>query len=428
MPGEADDTPTATIRLDAPVGEDGDGGLGLPIDEIRARLHDSGWLDAIAAAGLGFVVLLGIGGVLTLALKLNFPEVGAADPLAAFNAIVIASLGVLGTPVVLDGVLLAVVPLGALAAAGAGVIWAVHASLRNSVPPSLAAGVRFGARVAVPFALLCWFFALVFRFRGQHPVSADAGVALIAGAFWGATFGILGAISAVESLRTTGTRLLAGIKAKQKDWYEGITTGGLMLAGVALAGLAATLLWIIVALAQGAPGKQFGLGDAIAYAVYLAAFLPNIVVAVTALSLGAPVDVGARVNLGGELVGPVREYSLGSWGRGDPMPLVYLLTLIPIAACIGGGFIARRRTSTPGAMVNVLLVASAIFSIVLTLLVAIGPLRLAGVVKGSGYGEVAPDIVVTFLFAFLASGILGAAGWKLAESTSLLRRRFPSVR
>jgi hypothetical protein len=421
------DTPAAGDRSDDPAGDPGDG-LGLPVEEIRSRLHDSGWLDALAAAGLGFVVLLAIGGVLTLAMKLNFPTIGAADPLAAFNAIVIAGLGILGTPIVLDGVVLSVVPLGALGAVGAGVVWAVHASLRNSVPPSLVAAVHFGARVAVPFALLCWFFALVFRFRGQHPVSADAGVALVAGAFWGATFGILGAISAVESLRTTGRRFLAGIKAKQKDWHEGVTTGALMVVGVALIGLAATLLWVIVALAGGTPGKQFGLGDALAYSIYLVAFLPNIIVAIVAISVGAPVDVGARVNLGGELVGPLREYSLASWGSGDPTVLVYLLTLIPIAACVGGGFVARRRTVAPGTMVTVLLIASGVFSIVLILLVAIGPLRLAGVVRGSGYGEVAPDIVLTFLFSFLVSGILGAAGWKLAESTTLLHRRFPPVR
>jgi hypothetical protein len=104
------------------------------------------------------------------------------------------------------------------------------------------------------------------------------------------------------------------------------------------------------------------------------------------------------------------------------------LLLIPIVACAAGGFVARRRASQPSSMLVVLLSGSALFSVGLTLLAAIGELRFAGIVPGAGYGAVAPDLVLLALFAFLASGILSFAGWKLAESTTILDDRFPQVR
>lgn len=418
---------TQTISL-PPAGE----AVGPPVvdvERVRHQLERGGWLDAAAAAGLGFLVVLAIGGALVLAAKLNFPGLGgAADLLGGFSAIAIAGLGCLGIPILIDGVAVSALPLGALIAIGWGVIWAVRTSFRGSAPASLKDAFRIGLQVAAVFALLCWFFALVFRFRGQHPVAPDAGIVLLAGAFWGATFGALGAMSLRAPLRTTVGGLLGGLRARRTDLYEGTVTGGVMLAGAALVGSAATLLWIIVALAKGMPGGRFGAGDALAYVLYLIAFLPNIVVAILSLSVGAPLQVGAKVNLGGKLVGPMREYSFASWGPGDPEPYLLLLLLIPIVVCSAAGFWARRRISDGSMMVPVLLMASAVFAVALTLLAWIGELRLAGVAKGSGYAAVAPDVVFLLLFSFLASGILAFAGWKLAESTDLMSDRFPRTR
>ena len=200
-----------------------------------------------------------------------------------------------------------------------------------------------------------------------------------------------------------------------------------MIAAVVVLGAVAVLLWAIISLAGGEPGGRFEAGDAIAYVVYLAAFLPNVIVAIATLSVGAPVDVGAKVDLGGRLVGPLREYSLASWGRGDPAPYLLLLLLIPIVACFAGGFYARRRTPEPSSMLVVLLTGSAVFSVVLTLVAAIGEMRFAGVVRGAGYGAIAPDLVLLFLFTFLASGILSSAGWHFAGSTTVLNDRFPQA-
>ena len=399
------------------------------VAEVRDRLERGGWLDVAAAAALSFLVLLVVGGVLVLAAKLNFPALGGgADILAAFNAVVIAGLGAIGIAIVIDGLSVSALPLGALLVIGAGTAWAVRAALRDQPPSDLAAAVRWGVRVAIPFGLLCFFFALVFRFRGRHPVAADAGMALITGAFWGAVFGIIGAVKLVEPLRAASGRLLAGVRARDRAWYEGAVAGGVMLSSAAVLGVAAVLVWAIVSLASGEPGGRFGAGDAIAYLVYLAAFLPNVVVVIIAIGLGAPLDVGAKVDLGGRLVGQLREYSLASWGRGDAEPYLLGLLLIPIAACAAGGFIARRRSAQPSSMLVVLLTGSAVFCVGLTLVAAIGELRFAGIIKGAGYGAVEPDLVLLALFAFLVSGVVSFGGWKLAEGTDVLSERYPQAR
>lgn len=392
----------------------------------RDRLEVTVWVDAASAAGLGFMSLLIVGGVLVLAAKLNFPSIGAAgDFLDAFTAIVVAGLTSIGIPMVLDGLSVAALPLGALALIGAGVMWGVRSSFPVPSSPGLWGAIERGARVGVPFGLLCWFFALVFRFRGEHPVNADAGVALVVGMFWGTVFGALGALRMVERLRTVVGRVSAGIKARDRSVFEGLWTGGVMLSAAALGGAVATFLWIIVALARGAPGGHFDAGDAFAYVVYLAAFFPNVVVMLLSMSLGAPLDVGAKVNLGGELVGPLREYSVAAWGRGEPPLLLWLLVLVPLLACVVGGFLATRRNSDNKLMLPILLIASTTFSVAITLVGAIGHVRMAGVVKGSGYGMVAPRVELVLLFAFLFSGVAGFLGWSLGERTHLLDDRFP---
>lgn len=437
-----DEAGEATTRLDVPVEGPGDT-TSLSVDEapiehkesialqraaeLRTRLERGGWLDAAAAAGLGFLVVLAVGGLLVLAAKMNFPQLGGgSDPLSAFNAVAMAGLGAMGVPIVVDGVAVWALPLGALAAVGLGIMWAVRTSLREHRFPSVLTAIVHGAKVGVVFAVLCWFFAVVFRVRGQQPVASDAGIALIAGGFWGALFGALGAVRVMENLRTALGRVTTGIKARERNWFEGATAGGVMLVAAAVLGAAMTLLWIIVALAKGAPGKNFGAGDAFAYVVYLAAFLPNIIVAIVSMSVGAPVDVGAKIDIGGKLLGPLREYSLVAWGRGDPPGPVWILILIPLLACILGGLFARRRATDARTMVPVLLIASAVFAIVLTLLGAMGPVRMAGILKGSGYAFIAPDAVLVFTFSFLVSGLLGALGWKLADS-SVLSARFPQA-
>lgn len=395
------------------------------LDEVRAKLERTGWMDALASAGFGFLGLLAVGAVLVLAAKLNFPQLGGgADPLSAFSAAVMAGLGTLGVPIVIDGLAASALPLGALAVIGLGIVWAVRASLGDQRFPTVKEAVLHGVRVGVPFGLLCWFFALIFRFRGQHPVASDAGMALVTGAFWGALFGALGTVRAMEPLPSAFARLTAGIKNKDRRWSDGVAAGGVMLGIAALLGAAATLMWVILALAKGTPGKHFGAGDAFAYVIYLIAFLPNLIVGIVSLALGASIDVGAKIDVGGKLLGPLRGYSLLEWGKGEPPGYLWLLVLIPLVACALGGLYARRR-SDPKSLVPVLLTASAVFAVVVTLLGAIGPVRMSGVLKGSGFALIAPDVVVVFFSAFLISGVVGFLGWIVGERSNVLTGRFP---
>jgi hypothetical protein len=385
------------------------------------KLIAHGWVEVLQAGALGFLVLLVVGSVLVLAAKLNFPSIGrGADFLGALNAIVIAGLGVLSVPVTFDGVTIAVLPLGALVAAGWGVAWAVRTTIR---PPQGDAGaiIRYGARVAIPFALLCWFAALVFRIRGRHPVAADGGATLFIAAFWGALFGIVGALQTRRPLRDWAKALWNALRARAPIYDEGVFAGAATFVLVMVSSAAATLLWIIISLARDAPGRYFTVGDAIAYIVYLAALLPNAVISVATVAFGSAIDVGARLNLAGEEVGPLREYSLWAWGRGEPPGIVYALVLIPLVACIGGGLLARRRTPDPARMAPVLITSSAMLATTLTLFAWFAKMRLAGIGRGGGYALVAPDVVVTFIAAFLLAGVLGAVGWKLAESNKVSR-------
>lgn len=384
------------------------------------RLMDEGWVEIVQAAALAFLVLLAVGSVLVLAAKLNFPSIGrGGDLLDSLNAIVIAGLSILSVPVIFDDVAIALLPLGALIVTGWGIAWAVRTTIR---PPDGDAikTVRYGARIALPFALLCWFAALVFRYRGDHPVAADGGAVLLVAAFWGALFGALGALQTRRPLRAWASAAWNALHKRIPVHDEGIFAGAVTLVVTLLAAGAATFIGIIIVLARDAPGRHFTAGDAFAYVVYLAALLPNFVISVAAISFGSNVDVGARLNLSGEIVGQMREYSMWTWGRGDPPAFVYLLVLIPLIACLAGGVVARRRTGDPSSMAVVLLTASGVVATSLTLLAWVAKTRLAGIGRGGGYAAIEPDAVVTFAAAFLLTGILGAAGWKLAENRKVM--------
>ena len=410
----------STIEIDSPEG---------PVEHAPDRVPpairrwlDEGWLEVIQAAALAFLVLLVAGSVLILAAKLNFPSIGTGgDLLDGLNAIVMAGLAILGVPVVFEDVSVAVLPLGALVGAGWGIAWAVRTTI---TPPEGDARrlVTHGARLAIPFALLCWLAALIFRFRGGHPVAANAGAAFILAAFWGALFGALGTLQTRRSLRAWAKVAWDAFKARRPIHQHGVAGAGLTLTIVTVAATGALLLWIIISLARDAPGRYFGAGDAAAYIVYLVAMLPNAVTAVTAIAFGSGVDVGARLNLAGDLVGPVREYSLWTWGTGDPPAVAYALIVIPVVACVAGGFFARRRAADNAPMAVVLLTMSGVVTVVLSLIALLAKMRLAGIGRGGGYVAVAPDVVVLFVAGFLASGVLGALGWKLAEMDAILAK------
>ena len=417
-----------TTRLDSLGPNESPSHLSTRLDELRTKLEASPLVDGTSAAALGFLGVVAVGGVLVLAAKLHFPEMGAGSGIyAGLNAFVIAGLAALGVPALLDGIGVEVLPLGALLACGIAIMWATRNAFSERAPEGRPA-VLDGILVGVPFGLQCWAAALLFRFRGDHPVSSDAGQALLVGAFWGTAFASLELAGKGGSMRERLVGAARVVRQRSGGSSEGLICGAVTIAFSMLLGLAGVLLWIIFALASGAGERDLGAGDAVAYLVYLLAFLPNLVVAIIALGFGAPISVGARVDLGGEVVGRLRDYSLLAWDRGEAPALSFLLFLIPVIACVGGGFLARRRAVSATSMLPTLLMSSGVFSILVTLIAAIGPIRVAGLTRAAGYATVAPDLPLLFLLSFLASGVLGFAGWKLAENNKLLSARVPQIR
>ena len=419
---EQEEIQDRTARLDT-VETPQERSIEAAVEVVTARARAGGWLELIQAAALSFIVVLVAGGLLVLAAKLNFPEIGGGgDVLGAINAVVIAGLGALGVPLLLKGVAVAALPLGAVAIIGWGMTWATRSTVGNVEASDVRGAALWGARLALPFGLLCWVAALVFRFRGANPIAADALAALLVGAFWGALFGALGTVSARVSLRAWARRAWRVYAERLGRVKPALTGAFATLAALAILGLAAMLLWFIVGLARDAPGRYFDAGDALAYLIYVVAFLPNIVIAIVSMAFGAPVTVGARVSLAGNVGEAVREYSIWGWGGEDAPAGLLLLLLIPVIAGVVGGVVARRLDPDRFHLAETVGLLSAIVATTLTLGAWIGRARLAGVVRNDGYGFVAVDAVLLFVLSFLATGIAGAIGWFLAERPEIARR------
>ena len=385
---------------------------------VRRSLSAGGWLDAAAAACLAMLGLLCVGAVLLLAAKLQYPDLGTgSNPLSVFVSIVVLSVGSLRVPIHIGDLTVTALPLGALVLSAFVVSWAIEPAIRKRGVEGLRARVAAGAKIAAPFALLCWALALVFRFRGgDTPTHAGAVAALFLGGVWGALFGALGGVRSAGPLRGLLRAAAATLKRRNRIGYEGIVTGATMLGFAALLSIAAGLVWIIVGLARGAPLPHFGTGDAVAGLVYVLAFLPNVIVAIVAIAMGAPLDVGAQITIGGRQIGPLKTFSLWHWGDGSAPWYAYALLLLPIAATVAAGFLARRRARSTRDLAGVVGGAALVFSVTLALLAWLGQARLgAGLVRAHGFGEIAPNALLILLFAALWAAAGGIGGWELAE-------------
>jgi hypothetical protein len=386
------------------------------VDHFGRGLRGRGWVDATAAAALAFLVLLSTGAVLLLAAKFQSATFGVgADPFDVFTAVVILGLGSIRVPVHLGDLVFTLLPLGAFTVIAAGIVWATRSSLRREQVPEPPA--REGLKVGVPFALICWLFALVFRFR-DPPAIVHAGAigALLLGGLWGSLFGMLGAASLVKSPVTLVREGMSWLGSRSRILRDGIQAGGVMLGLGALMAAAVLLLWIIVALARGAQPRSFGGGDALSALIYLAAFAPNLLTAILSLSVGAPIEVGAQVTFGGRLVGAIQDYSIFGWG-GEPAPQwVFLLLIIPLLACMGGGFWLRGRAGERPERDRSMAAAAATFGVALFLLALLGEARLgAALVRNRGVGLVAPNPWLVGILSFAWAAVAGLAGWHLTE-------------
>lgn len=392
------------------------------------RLVRGGWPEAGAAAGLAFLVLLIVGALSLLALDLQLSSLRNASFGGALTGVVILSLAVLRVPVGIGGLSISVLPLGWLVVVGAGAAWAARRTVARRVADkdgarrageSMSGRLAEGAKLGVPFGLLCFAGALVFQFRGgDNPIAANPGAALVGGLSWGALWGALGGALAGERAGSLVAGRAQRLRAASALAYEGILAGGIMLAAAAALALIAALVWAIIAFA-GSSGRGLGFGGVIAALVYTVAFLPNVLVTVIVLGLGAAIEVGVRVTGQGQVGGLARSYSLFDWAGAGPPAAVFALLLIPLIACLLGGFAARRRAARPQDMLAVLATAAGTFAVTLTVLAWIGGARVtAGRAGSDGFAGVAPSAGGVLVWALVWASMLGWAGWKVGDEQS----------
>jgi hypothetical protein len=375
----------------------------------------SAWLDVTAAACLAFLVLLCIGGVLLLGAKMQYPALGTgANAIEVLTSIAILALATLRAPIHLGNVTVTVLPLGALLATALGILWASRLAIRargGEGRPAL-----HGARIAIPFALICWLASLSFRFRGRDEIFAGAWGTLFWALVWGALFGALaGVLGEASTWSTLRARLLPQQSVGARR--VGMSAAVVMLTSSAVLSAFALLLWVIVGLIRGTPTRGFGLGDALAALVYLVAFAPNVLTIITALGMGSALDVGARVTVARSRIGEIHELSIFSWAGGEEPAYLYLLLLIPLAATVIGGFYARRTVSDER-MVPTLAWAAGTFAVVLFVIALLGDARLGGGLAGFGVAHVSVHAFRTSLLALLWGAAGGALGWQLAKRTT----------
>jgi hypothetical protein len=375
-------------------------------------LRSERWIEAASAASMGFLAVLGVGALFVGLLKLVEPTFGSGrSPLWVLTRVVIAGLAALGIPIESGGIGGSILPMGTLVLIAWALIWASRTVVAAGGHREGAERAIEGAKVGAPFGLLCCVAALVFRVREGLVTGADPGLALVIGGLWGAAFGALGGLLADGTARRTGAadRRVARLPGLVR---EGLLAGTTMLVAATVVAMAAALVYVIVTVATGSE-LQMTAGDAAAVVILLVAFAPNIAVGTLAFSMGAPIQFVAD-SLG---VGFRTNFSLFGWGGAGPEWYLYLAVLIPLLACLFGGYSARRRTSHPSRMIEVIGVAAGSLSLALSFFAFIGALSLERGLLGPGNLLVlAPDSSAVFFLSMLWAGIFGVLGWKVADS------------
>lgn len=379
---------------------------------VRRYLIAGGWTRATQAAAVGFLALLAVGAVFVVLAKLLNPDFGSGEsPLWMLTRIVIAGLWSIGVAIERADAGSAVLPVGALLVVG----WILTASARRTTEWSTAVSLREraleGLKTGLPFALMCFVAALLFRIRSGREVGADPAAALLVGLVWGSAFGALGGARSSASFRELTNLGVEQIERRLPGARAGLWAGGVMLVATALLALGAVLLFLVVGLATGR-SVPLSLSDAIVFVVVLAAFLPNLVAGAAAFSLGAPIEFLARTIDGAEVE---RRASLILGGEGA-RGYAYLLLVVPAIACLLGGFAARRRAGREARVAVVLGAATATYALTLWIVALVTGVRVSEAFIGTGnYLVVSAGAGATLLLAALWAGVFGFAGWRLAE-------------
>jgi hypothetical protein len=409
--GEGRPGPETTSETRAPATVGATAMVGDMAHALRRSFVSGGWPQATSAAALGFASILAVGALLVVTWKLAFPDFASgASPLVVLTYIVIAGLMCLGVPVEQAGRGSSLLPLGALAVVAWVLVWAGRRYVGASGAATPKERVLEGAKLGAPLAVLCFLAAVIFRLRGED-VAADPAIALLLGAVWGALFGAIGGLTTEGRVTDLFIGRLAGVTVGSSIAREGLLAAATMLVAAATLAMAGVLAYLIVALAAGS-GVEPTVGEALALLLVLAIFAPNLSAGAIAFSLGAPNLLVAR-SFG---VGLEREVSLLGWGDADPAWYLYAALLIPLTACLLGGYVARRRAEQPGKPFEVLGVAAATFAIVLAMVVYIGTLNYSAGALGEGSLLVLrPSAGAVLLLALVWAGAAGFAGWKVAE-------------
>ena len=356
-------------------------------------------LDAIVI----FAWLLIIGAALAVAAKLQAPDIGAgASAASVFVTIVVVSLGSLGAPVAIGEVEIAVIPLGAVLAFGVVVVRVLATKTkasRDDVTRPRVRGVARNLLVTPLFASLCAVAAAVFRLGGEAPVHASPAQSALWGAVWCALFTVAGrTLQSIDGRALLGDlRVWTGRRVSRRSATVAAFAAG-SAAQLGLAGSAAGL-GLMVTIAD-----SIGDGGAAAAGALLhdLAFFPNLVISLSALAVGAPVEAGTALTLAGEVPG-LPDYSLWDWAGGPTPVLAWLLLAVPLVAGLATGAVARRASPSLVSAVRATLLAAVGFGVGHAALAWLGDARVAaGTIGEEGFARVAPEP--------LASGAL-ALGW-----------------
>lgn len=208
-------------------------------------------------------------------------------------------------------------------------LWGMASAIRKTRPRWPGAGRAHVAAIGAAFSVVC---ALAAALAGAFgPVEPSIAWAAAAGLAWGVA-------AAAWTLRRG--RLTSG------DGLRKLASPGLVNAGVAAAGAAVWFLVAVVVLGRGLPLRE------LAGLVLLALlFLPNAVVGLVALGLGATVHVTMTVTVGRPLSG---SPSLWDWPSVGLLPgSQFVLGAVPFVASITAGRAARRNglSTLPGGLV-----------------------------------------------------------------------------
>jgi hypothetical protein len=354
---------------------------------------------------------------LLLAGKLQFASLGSGSgPLEVLRAIGLVALACLGVGIDLGGLTLSVIPLGGLAVVALSGTRLIRDVARRRERRTLGDVLKVGVALGV----MCWLAALVFRFGGDVPVKAPAFESAALGFVWGCALAALGAALAA---RRDATSSLVD-RLDRPPLGDGGRLSWKLGTWAAFGSLVALLLVIAGRLAADPLPRWFGVGDAAAALIYLLAFLPNALMAIFSLALGATLTLGAQIDVGGEIIGPLREISLFSWGRGGPPTGLFLLLALPAAVSIAGGVRAARRVRPLASVAQVVAVAAALLALATGVLASLADARLgAGLVRAQGVALVTVGPTQVAILTMLWTMVGGAVGVALQRGIEARARR-----